>query len=890
MDLDKKQLLNQEDYLAKEKINVLNLNLIFSLLSMIFTLAVVICTFVMHNLYSNSIPLIYGLLSVVGVLNALFMFIWSFWQRVSLRNSKDKWGESTDTLLGRILLIASIFIFFGKICLLVNLHLWSDRALDVYKTSATTAEIEEFTSSWNSLVWVTTGFSIFNMLLLLYMIYAAFICCGSPNTIRILLYESCILQILFCFFIFNFVNVVYQYSEIPKIASFLDMNIYALLVFFLVVLILVASILHIINYARSRSGYLIAGSLKIILVLILISIGGVIYREALAIRTAFDQECREYLPGFSYDDVASYGCSPKYLEYGYDYLNCTDSEQALVWEDKINGEINKNQYSIGCLNKKCCNIVGDIYELNLLKIESFNIALLCVSFISISACFFLTNKYSGERNLKKIMEYLFMIILLFLFIAGILTLFLYDESVPQGRNEISVNSNYFQKSSLKSNYSTTESSLPSTSCSLIKNYNPQYNISNFSSNSVRTIILVSEGKLYYNNALDFKNLQIFDKDLKSSLFPEVNFSNKDILIFQGSYAAVKEFVEKQVYVCPYNLIAAVYIEYFTSAVNLTSNVADNSTLTWTYGSTANLLQTSESIISHKNQNLQNETESLSSTTNLTKLQEELSALNFGDLTIKTYCVDQSLYQSGVQIKIISGDTNSCTESSVQSVLNITTDEDGVITIYNLPYGKYTIIAGNTAFHSNCLSVTINQASQTKIIPLVQKLGSNQIAVLLEWNNASIDLNLFGAFEIKDTENCVVGYFNEECVGLTFNNFNDSGVLAQLVKITTLGNYDYLFYLKRELSWSAYQEKLVNSSGLNSDFLTSEFSLKGYVSEIQYPANSISYSGTNKNSSLINTTSIAYLAFCVNGTDSNILNSKGTFWTGNSTFPNSEDLC
>ena len=73
-------------------------------------------------------------------------------------------------------------------------------------------------------------------------------------------------------------------------------------------------------------------------------------------------------------------------------------------------------------------------------------------------------------------------------------------------------------------------------------------------------------------------------------------------------------------------------------------------------------------------------------------------------------------------------------------------------------------------------------------------------------------------------NCIVSYFNEECTGLSFKLLNLSETKAQLVTITSLGEYSYLFFVKRELSWSEYQQKLANQSELNDDFLNSQFTL------------------------------------------------------------------
>lgn len=889
MEIDHKQLLNQEDYLAKEKVRILNLNLIISILSILFMIAEIICSFLLNSLYSLSIPLLLGLLCIIGLLNAVFVLIWSLWTRSALAKTNDKWGDNTDTLLSRILFITSIFIFFGLLALTLILNIWGSRGLDLYLASSVDSSSSDYLGEWLHLTWITSAFSLLNMIVLLYMIYASFVCSGSPNTVRILLYESCILQMVFSFVVLNYVKLIFEYDEDSKISQFLNLNIYGILIFFLLVVIILSLTLYMINYYRWRSGYLMGGAMKIILILILIGIGGNIYRESVSIHEAFNGDCREYLSYLSYDDISTYGCTPKYIEYGLEYLNCTDSEQVLVWEDMINGESNTYKNTIGCLNKNCCNIVGDIYELNLLKLESFNIALVCAAFISVACCFFLTNKYSGERNLKKIMEYLFMVVLAILFILGVASLFFFEADIPIERTILSVDSSDFRKSLPKSNYSSSTVFLISSSCSLIKNYNPSFNITNtFSGDSfIRTIIVVNDAKLYYDNSLIFDEIQMFDKDLFSTLFDGLDITNKDILILQGNASDVQEFVNKDIYLCPNSLLGAIYLEYFTVSVNVTTNTANNSTLVWNYDANVYLQQIQ--TISHKSQNLYNETEYLDTTTNLTDLQNKLNALKFGDLTIKIYSMDSLTYQSQIPIKIIPGKQSVCEETTTQSILELSSDENGEITIYNLPYADYTVIAGDSTTHSNCLQVTIDQTNQTKIITLLNKLQSNQIAVMLEWGS-TVDLNLFGSIEMNQTYGCVAGYFNEECLGLYFAKSQDTENQVQLVKITTLGDYDYLFFLKRELSWSEYQERLANSSELNGDFLTTTFSIKAFVSELQFPASEITYAGTNQNSSLVNETHIAYLAYCVDGEESDILNSQKTFWTGNSTFPIPSDVC
>lgn len=889
MEIDQKQLLNQEDYVAKEKVRILNLNMLISIFSIAFMAAEIICSFLLNSLYSLSIPLLLGLLCVIGLLNSVFVFIWSLWTRRTLAKSNDKWGENTDTLLSRILFITSVFIFFGLLALTLILNIWTTRGLDLYLAASVDSSSSDYLNEWLHLAWITSAFSILNLIMLLYMIYASFICSGSPNTVRILLYESCILQTVFSFVVLNYVKLIFQYDEDSKISQFLNLNIYGMLIFFLLVLIILSLTLYMINYYRWRSGYLMGGALKIILILILIGIGGNIYRESVSIHGAFEGDCKEYLSYLSYDDISTYGCTPKYIEYGLEYLNCTDSDQVLVWEDEINGESNTYKNSIGCLNKNCCNIVGDIYEINLLKLESFNIALVCVSFISVACCFFLTNKYSGERNLKKIMEYLFMAVLAIFFILGVVSLFFFEADIPNERSILSVDSSEFSKSLPKSNYSLSTFFTYSSSCSLIKNYNPSFNVTNlFSGDSaVRAIIVVSDARLYYDNSLVFDEIQMFNKDLFSSLFPGLDLSNKDLVILQGNASDVQDFVDDNIYLCPNSVLGAIYLEYFTAAVNITTNTANNSTLTWDYDANVYLQQTQTT--SHKSENLYNETEYLNTTTNLTQLQLQLNELKFGDLTIKIYSMDLLDYQPQIPIKIIQGKQSVCEETATQSILQLSSDENGELTIYNLPYADYTVIAGDSTTHSNCLQVTIDQTNQTVIITLLNKLQSNQIAVMLEWSS-TLDLNLFGSFEMNQTDGCIAGYFNEECAGLYFAKSLDTDNQVQLVKITTLGDYDYLFFLKRQLSWNEYQERLANSSELNGDFLTTTFSIKAFVPELQFPASEISYTGTNQNSSLVNATQIAYLAYCVNGEESDILNSQKTFWTGNSTFPIVSDVC
>jgi len=900
MSSEQKHLLNQEDYLANEKHKILTLNILFSFLSMLFLVAEIICSFLMNNLYPVSIPLFLGLLSIFGFLSSFFILIWSIWQRRKLSGSQEKWGENTDSGFARFLLVSSVFVFFGILALTFVLHLWSARGLDLFVAAYPYEDQQEYITQWSILSYLTTGLSFINMMVLIYIIYTCFICCGSPNTIRIVLYFSGLFQIIFGFMVLDYVKLIFQYGDDSNISQFLDLSLYGILAFFVALSILAIIALYYFNYHRERSEYLTLGTLLVIVLLVLLGIGGTIYRESLTIHDAFTQDCKVYLSDLSYDDISDYGCTPKYLEYGSEYLNCSDAEQVLVWESEIDGAKNSMKNSVGCLNMNCCNIIGDIYEINLLKLESCNILLICAIFLSISSSFFLTNKYSGERTLKRALEYVFIISLVLLFVLGFASLFLFQAQLPEERAIISVDSSKFTKSSPKVNYTMNIQFISSSSCSLIKNYEPSYNLSdiygalNLTETGVRTIIIVSNADLWYDNNYSFVDIQMFDKEMASLLFPDVDFTQMDLLVFQGNASKMQKFVNEQIYLCPVSVVSPLYIEYFTTTVNLTNNTADNSTLNWTYGTNfESLLQIDSTEQVHKSSNLNNETEYLNNITNLTDLQNNLNSLNFGDLTIMTYSISSETFLSNVSLQIYSGSLTSCSETTNVPLLQFSSNESGSFIAYNLPYGKYTIFGSTNSSKSNCLQVNMNQRSLVQSLFIVESLDVNEIAVLMEWTN-SLDLNLFGSFQLSTSENCIVSYFNEECTGLSFKLLNLSETKAQLVTITSLGEYSYLFFVKRELSWSEYQQKLANQSELNDDFLNSQFTLKAYVNELQFPAAMISYTGsinaTLSNATLENATHLAYLGYCVEGEKSDLLNYKNEFWVGNETFPKSTSVC
>ena len=903
MDLDQKQLLNQEDYLAKEKLKVINLNLIVSILSFLLMIALTVCSFLLDTLYSGSIPLFLGILGIIGILNAILMFIWSYWQKEKLVNTVEKWGESTDSVFSRTMLILSIFIFFGLISLTIILYLWSYRGLDIYLASYGSEDQSDYWDQYTVLAYMVSGCSAVNAIVLIYMIYATFVCCGSPNTVRILLYESGILQIFFGFMVLNYIKLVLFYDVNSKISSFLDLNLFAILALMIILMIILTIVVYIINYKRARSGYLMVGASLIIMLAIMIAIGGSIYRESLSIHNAFGNDCQTYLSILSADDIDDYGCSPKYVEYGKEYLNCSDNDQVLVWEEKINGFSNIYQNSIGCLNMNCCNIIGDVYEINLLRMESYNIVLVSMMFLSIAACFFLTNKYSGEKTLKKILEYLYMIATIIIITLGFVSLFLFQTQLPEEKSSVSVESSQFLKASAQVNYSLSLQFLPTSSCSLIKNYQPTYDISEFSLNSnylgVRTIILSTNAMLWYYNNQSFIDIQIFDDSLASILFPTTDLSDKDILIFQGNSAKMLKFVNERVYLCPKSEVAPVYLQYFSASVNLTDNVANNSNISWVAGTNygnyieVTSMEKHENVQKHKksaknHKNLKNTTEYLKNVSNFTDLQDRLDAEMFGDLLIKTYSIDSEDILFNVSLKVYSGSQSSCTNNPNEAVVEVYSNETGQIMINNLQYGMYTVIGATSNTKSNCFEVTIFSAYEEKTLFLVNDLEINEIAVLLEWKS-SLDLNLFGAFQLSAKEICIASYFNEECTGMSFKKISQiNQTSAQMVKITVLGQYTYLFFLKRILSWNAYHQ--LNSNETNNDLLNSQFSLKGFVNEIQYPVNYISYTGTYSNASLVNAPNLAFLGFCVDGSKSDILASKNMFWTGNQTFPRASSVC
>ena len=99
---------------------------------------------------------------------------------------------------------------------------------------------------------------------------------------------------------------------------------------------------------------------------------------------------------------------------------------------------------------------------------------------------------------------------------------------------------------------------------------------------------------------------MFDTDLKNQLFPDVDFSDTDLLIFQGNATKMQKIVDEKLYLCPLSVLSTIYLEYFTSLDNLTKN---------------KLIYFEPP--SHKCARMNNETESLSNTSNIIALQTGL---------------------------------------------------------------------------------------------------------------------------------------------------------------------------------------------------------------------------------------------------------------------------
>lgn len=120
------------------------------------------------------------------------------------------------------------------------------------------------------------------------------------------------------------------------------------------------------------------------------------------------------------------------MQLNQNTLSCPENSQVLVWESDSSA---KN--SIACLNLNCCNIIGDVFEIHLLRLVTVSLWLIVNAFVSIVACFYLTNKYSGERGLKKFIEYIYMTIAILIVVAGIVSIFFYSSSFPETRKIVS---------------------------------------------------------------------------------------------------------------------------------------------------------------------------------------------------------------------------------------------------------------------------------------------------------------------------------------------------------------------------------------------------------------------------------------------------------------------
>ena len=269
-------------------------------------------------------------------------------------------------------------------------------------------------------------------------------------------------------------------------------------------------------------------------------------------------------------------------------------------------------------------------------------------------------------------------------------------------------------------------------------------------------------------------------------------------------------------------------------------------------------------------------------TNYDKANKKANAIKFGKLKGSIVNIENSAGIQG-EISLFSGIIQCKKDPNASPKMKIKSNSEGKFEIYNKIYGKYTLFIEGVNCSILCQEIEISKEETEESFFVSPKLKKNQVRAVLSWSDESLNLNLFGTFNLNKEVTCYSGYLEEKCGGLSFHYSKNSNMKASAITIETLGKYDYLFFVNEAPTKNQIDERKKKKIALNSQFLNAKVFLRYYVSELDYPVAILDHFkilDKKIKDQAEKEEHVSYLYGCVNGEKTDKIKLINNFWLKN----------
>jgi hypothetical protein len=239
-----------------------------------------------------------------------------------------------------------------------------------------------------------------------------------------------------------------------------------------------------------------------------------------------------------------------------------------------------------------------------------------------------------------------------------------------------------------------------------------------------------------------------------------------------------------------------------------------------------------------------------------KTQENIDRSNFfGDLHISITDLDTQEPLADVELKLYLGKLY-CKSRSEPPLRHGKIVSNNGFTFHNLIQDTFTVFAYKTGYHTNCFSATVGSATRLNRADsyITKHLGKNQLRSVVEWEDKSSPIYLYGAFDLDNSNVCRVSYFEPKCGGLAHKKITQKKNNIEVITVETLGPYKYIFSVKPQ------QSKNENLKNANPHF-------KLFASELEYPAfefNALPSVPIEEETTVRKERELGWLLFCIDG--------------------------
>ncbi|KAM3138192.1 hypothetical protein pb186bvf_009655 [Paramecium bursaria] len=594
------------------------------------------------------------------------------------------------------------------------------------------------------------------------------------------------------------------------------------------ILIVISIAGYIMVYSLSFNNMKSIGGTILILAFLLVSGSYLFFRQSESTNLDSQKQCFQNIRKTHESWILDQTKCSKYLST----FDCDVSLNAIKWED---------QNQLVCLNKNCCNAFSDSTE-SYQYYASFCLFFLIINSFTLSLCLLQLDSQRVTQDtlteIKRSIDHLFTTILVGVIIYAIIIMVQSYPTIPKESEVTMFNQIKVQQNKNPISYPSGIENV--TDCqSLNSIYGKKFEIKAPS----RVTVLTPDLQVVVTEYINSKDLSYLPQQLARKLLFPASKPSDGFVGVQGNGTDINTFLNENIQICGDSDKSKTKIDLYQLPKSSGRMLYHNH-------------------IHHLGVN------------QLTQTQKDyINKLQFKNLTIRVTDIKTQSPLNGVTLLFYSDDDDCGTKNSIpQREIKINSGQ----TIKNLVDKNYYFGAVKSGYYQFCSKFDLDQDLEINLIP--QNTEPGQFTIVMETPiQKKFQLSLGASYQ-----ECVVGFFNDECGGMKFYGSQN----AQAISVDQLAMRKYTFFVYfsptdvslKKLNVEKAQGKSVDTSKFNNDYIFDELKPVITLYAAEQDRQIVKYKLPQMKDKVKNEPNLTWIVLCVDGSIGDITQrSPKTFW-------------